>query len=113
MNKFKIIGIGELLWDLFPNSKVMGGAVANLIYFTNILGAESFLATRVGEDDLGGEIINKAEQSSLDTLFFQRDPDQHGHDQYSARFEPAAGGAGNSRKPTASAQTGRNEIIEL
>src|SRR5262245_1696604 len=53
--KPKIVAIGELLWDLFPSGKQLGGAPANFTYHAHALGADASLVTRVGADALGCE----------------------------------------------------------
>ncbi|MGD7652992.1 MAG: carbohydrate kinase family protein [Verrucomicrobiales bacterium] len=53
---FKIAGIGELLWDVFPTQKRLGGAPANFAYHCNRLGAEAYPVSCVGDDPLGTEI---------------------------------------------------------
>ncbi|HSU54401.1 MAG TPA: carbohydrate kinase [Candidatus Dormibacteraeota bacterium] len=50
---FKIVGIGEVLWDVFPAGRQLGGAPANFAYHARALGATACVATRVGNDDLG------------------------------------------------------------
>ena len=51
----KIAGLGEILWDLFPEGKRLGGAPANFACHCNQLGGESYPVSRVGDDDLGRE----------------------------------------------------------
>ena len=53
LKRFTIVGIGELLWDLFPEGKQLGGAPANFAYMTSLLGDEGLVASRVGNDALG------------------------------------------------------------
>jgi len=55
---FNVIGIGELLWDLLPDGKELGGAPANFVYHTNYFGANSFLISAIGNDNYGEEIIS-------------------------------------------------------
>jgi len=57
--KYEIVGIGEILWDLLPSGKQLGGAPANFTCHAWALGAEARLASRVGADDLGREIIER------------------------------------------------------
>src|SRR5438477_4510415 len=52
---YLMVGLGELLWDLLPTGKQLGGAPANFAYFSNLLGDEGWVASRVGTDALGGE----------------------------------------------------------
>ncbi len=51
----KIAAFGELLWDLLPSGKVLGGAPANFIYRINSFGDEGSLLSKVGNDKAGKE----------------------------------------------------------
>ena len=51
---FKIIGIGEVLWDLLPSGPQLGGAPGNFAYHAHALGATASVVTRVGMTILGG-----------------------------------------------------------
>jgi len=51
----KIAAFGELLWDLLPNGKVLGGAPANFIYRINSFGDTGTLLSKVGNDKAGKE----------------------------------------------------------
>ena len=51
-----VIGVGELLWDLLPGGRQLGGAPANFAYHAQALGADSLVISRVGDDALGREI---------------------------------------------------------
>ena len=70
-----ILAIGEILWDLFPAGKQLGGAPANFAWHAAQLGAESRIVTAVGADDLGREIIATLEARGAETSFITRDPD--------------------------------------
>ena len=71
-----MIGLGEVLWDLLPSGKVLGGAPANFAYMTNLLGDQGVVASRVGDDDLGREACRVMQELGLSTAYVQRDP-QH------------------------------------
>jgi len=60
-----VIGIGELLWDVFPGQKQMGGAPANFAYHVSRLGIDSLAISAIGDDELGKEIIEKLETVGL------------------------------------------------
>ena len=64
---FKVVGIGEVLWDLFPTGKKLGGAPANFAYHASALGAEARVISRVGNDELGREILARFEALGLPT----------------------------------------------
>jgi fructokinase len=51
----KLVGIGELLWDVLPGGSRLGGAPANFTYHARALGAEARVVSRVGNDNLGRE----------------------------------------------------------
>jgi fructokinase len=68
-----IVGIGELLWDVFPDKKRPGGAPANVVYHATILGADGFLVSRVGADEAGKEILGFLEKKGLNTTNIQID----------------------------------------
>lgn len=70
---YKIVGIGEILWDVFPHSRKLGGAPANFAYFVKKLGQNGLVASRVSHDFLGKEIINSLFKLGLDGDFIQID----------------------------------------
>src|SRR5260370_9485260 len=73
-NTYTIVGLGELLWDLFPEGKQLGGAPANFAYMTNLLGDVGNVASRVGDDDLAREAKRCLEHLGVRTSFLQSDP---------------------------------------
>ncbi len=52
------LSIGEILWDIFPGGKTLGGAVANAAWHLAQLGADARIVSAVGEDALGREILD-------------------------------------------------------
>lgn len=69
MNKrYKVAGIGEVLWDQLPQGDVLGGAPANVAYHAGQLGAESYIISAVGKDKLGDEIISRLLKKSINLL---------------------------------------------
>ena len=50
---FKIAGLGEVLWDVFPQGEKFGGAPANFACHCHLLGAEAHIISCVGNDDRG------------------------------------------------------------
>ncbi len=70
---FKIVGIGEVLWDLLPTGPQLGGAPANFAYHAHALGAHACVVTRVGNDDFGRAILNRFEQMEIADGTMQKD----------------------------------------
>jgi fructokinase len=55
----QILAVGEVLWDLLRSGKQLGGAPANFTYQCRSLGADARLVTRVGDDALGREVLER------------------------------------------------------
>ena len=51
------LGVGEILWDVLPDGRHLGGAPANFAYHVNALGGTGIPVSRVGNDDLGCETL--------------------------------------------------------
>lgn len=60
-----IVGIGEVLWDVFPTGKKLGGAPANFAYHVSQFGLEGLAVSAVGRDELGEETINALDEHGL------------------------------------------------
>jgi fructokinase len=73
MKMFNVIGLGEVLWDMFPEGKQLGGAPANFAYITNLLGDCGIVASRIGNDPLGREACLQLTTLGLQTSFIQTD----------------------------------------
>ena len=71
--KHIIVGLGELLWDLLPAGKQLGGAPANFAFITSLLGDEGIPASRLGQDELGEEALLRLRELALPTAFIQED----------------------------------------
>src|SRR5919199_792945 len=69
-----IVGIGELLWDVYPDGrKVAGGAPFNFTFHCHQLGHPAAIVSRVGRDDLGREIRAALRDLGLDDTHVQED----------------------------------------
>jgi fructokinase len=55
----RCVGIGEVLWDLLPAGRQLGGAPANFAYHAPALGAVGVVVSRVGADAPGREILDR------------------------------------------------------
>jgi len=59
------IGLGEVLWDLLPEGRKLGGAPANFAYFTQQFGNEAIAISAVGNDNLATETIEALKRHGL------------------------------------------------
>ena len=68
------VGLGEVLWDLLPQGKQLGGAPANFAYMAALLGHRGVVASSAGRDALGAELRQKLVELRLDASSLQLDP---------------------------------------
>src|SRR5438093_1569048 len=71
-----ILAVGEILWDLLPTGKQLGGAPANFAYHAAQLGADARTIPAVGAGPLGRGVIERLRELRLDTGLISVDP-QH------------------------------------
>ncbi len=71
---YKVFGIGEVLWDFLPSGRKLGGAPANFAYHAQALGADGGVISRVGNDELGKEILEDLEKLGVGTQGIGVDP---------------------------------------
>ena len=57
MEKKKILAVGEIIWDVYPDKSVIGGAPLNFVSHASLCGAGSALVSAVGDDSLGEKAI--------------------------------------------------------
>ena len=86
------IGSGELLWDMLPEGKQLGGAPCNFSYHASQAGCKSFVISAVGNDRSGKEIRSIIRSLGLKDEFIQTDShptgtvsvalDEKGHPDY-------------------------------
>ena len=65
--RFSIVGLGEVLWDMLPAGPQLGGAPANFTCHARALGAKAALISRVGNDELGREIAARLDALGVST----------------------------------------------
>lgn len=71
--KKRVVGLGEVLWDLLPGGACLGGAPANFAYITTLMGDQGIVASRVGEDSRGIDALRRMEELGLDIDHVQTD----------------------------------------
>jgi fructokinase len=60
-----ILSIGELLWDIFPDKKILGGAPANFVFHARQFGSDATLFTALGNDQQGLELEETAAKAGI------------------------------------------------
>lgn len=68
-----ILCFGEVLWDMLPEGKKIGGAPLNVAYHLKKLGVSVSIVSRVGADQAGDEIAGLVETAGLDASSLQKD----------------------------------------
>lgn len=63
-----VVGMGEVLWDVLPEGKKLGGAPANFAYHVAQFGLSSCVVSAVGSDALGKEIIDNFEAKGINRI---------------------------------------------
>jgi len=70
----RIVSIGEILWDVFPDSERLGGATFNFSVNSHRLGSDVIFLSAVGDDERGRNARLRAESLGLDPTFIQMVP---------------------------------------
>lgn len=65
MQKDLIVGIGEVLWDILPNGKKVGGAPANFAFHVSQFGLNGLVVSAVGQDKPGKEILTYFQEKRI------------------------------------------------
>ena len=60
-----VTGIGEVLWDLLPDGRKIGGAPANFAYHISQFGLSGCVVSAVGHDSLGDEIVATVDSKDI------------------------------------------------
>jgi len=90
LHKTTVILFGEVLVDIFPERRVLGGAPFNVARHLRAFGLHPLLITRVGQDQLRDELLAAMTRFDMETRGVQSDPsyptgqvtirmDQQGH----------------------------------
>lgn len=81
-----LVGLGEILWDMLEtetrekgrwkplsHGKQLGGAPANFAYHAQALGSKGVVASSIGDDELGREILSRLKELGLETGYIEID----------------------------------------
>ncbi len=100
MNKKPVIaGIGELLWDMLPSGKQLGGAPCNFAYHAKQAECDCFVISATGKDSLGEELLANVAELGLSGKYIQKNNyptskvsitlNEHGHPDYTIHEQVA------------------------
>ncbi len=70
----RVTSIGEILFDVYPKSKTLGGAPFNFIFHVTKLTGDGNFISRIGQDENGREILKFISENNLPGDFIQIDP---------------------------------------
>jgi fructokinase len=70
-----IVGLGEALYDLFPDGQKLGGAPLNMAVHAQQLGNAGILISRIGDDALGDQLREELTGHAMTLAHLQVDPD--------------------------------------
>ena len=70
---FDIVGLGEVLWDMLPEAKRLGGAPANFALHAHALGGQAHIISAVGQDESGLDILHQLSKNRVNTEYIQID----------------------------------------
>lgn len=73
MKKIRAISYGEILWDVFPTGKALGGAPLNVALRLHALGAETAIISRLGTDSLAEETRSVLNTFNMNQRYIQED----------------------------------------
>ena len=76
VKEFVVVGLGAVLWDVFPDGTHFGGAPANFACHAKMLGGQSSMVSCVGQDQMGIDVLNFFEQYQVNTDVISQS-DQH------------------------------------
>ena len=73
MSSKTVVCFGEVLWDVLPNAKVAGGAPMNVCFHLANFGIQSRMISKVGNDELGRDLLAFLNEKGIDTELVQTD----------------------------------------
>ena len=80
MARFTIVGLGESLFDILPDGQVLGGAPLNVAVqahqASQPIDGRGVVVSRVGQDELGEQLLAELRQRGMSIDYVQTDPDR-------------------------------------
>ncbi len=67
----KVLSIGEIIWDVYPDKRCIGGAPFNFAAHSALLGEESYLLSAVGDDELAAPALEEVKRFKINPQFIK------------------------------------------
>lgn len=64
-----VVGLGEVLWDMLPEGRKIGGAPVNFAYHAGKFGIDTMAVSAIGNDKLGEDTIAEMNGKHLNHIF--------------------------------------------
>ncbi|MDO4730749.1 MAG: PfkB family carbohydrate kinase [Clostridia bacterium] len=74
----KVLSYGEILWDVYPEKVLIGGAIFNCAAHLSRLGAKSYLMSSIGDDSLGVQTYAYLEKYGIKTDYITKSSKRSG-----------------------------------
>lgn len=68
-----VVGLGEVLWDMLPAGRQLGGAPSNFAYHVSQSGCRGVIVSAVGNDELGDDIVSTLSEKNLENYIVRVD----------------------------------------
>ena len=68
----KILSFGEIIWDVYPDKAVIGGAPMNFAAHCTKCGAKGYILSAVGNDSLGDDALSELDRLGVNTSLVSR-----------------------------------------
>ncbi len=68
VKKPQVIGLGEIVFDIMPDSRKLGGAPADFLHYAVKYGADGHLISAIGADDLGREVVSELHKFNINPV---------------------------------------------
>lgn len=63
-----VVGLGEVVFDILPDSRKLGGAPADFLHHAVMGGVQGWLISAIGADDLGREVISELHKFEINPV---------------------------------------------
>jgi fructokinase len=77
----KITAIGEILFDVYSDKKILGGAPMNFLYHIHKITGNGNIVSRISTDALGKRAMSFLRRNKISTKFIGRSCSSHRNNQ--------------------------------